>query len=87
MFAGARDASRLPAADAASSGPIRCEPQRSCSFARVSPCSYVPIETCSAPWYAASSPPRSAIIAGASESAPESSSRAASPSLGERRTI
>ena len=36
---GARAASTLPTAEAASSGPIRCEPQRSCSFARFSPCS------------------------------------------------
>ena len=36
-------------------GPTRCVPQRSCSLARGSSCSYVPIEMCSAPWYAASS--------------------------------
>ena len=50
-----------------SSGPSRWPPQRSCSFVAPSPCSYVPIEMCSAPWYAASSPPRSASSAGASE--------------------
>ena len=38
-------------------GPTRCEPQRSCSFAARSPVSYVPIETCSAPWYEVSSLP------------------------------
>ena len=46
----------LNAWDAASavvivSGPTRCEPQRSCSFAARSPVSYDPIEMCSAPWY------------------------------------
>ena len=41
--------------------PISCEPQRGCSFgARSPPFSYVPIETCSAPWYAARPGPRSA---------------------------
>ncbi len=71
---GAREARTLPTAVVASSGPTRCEPQRSCSFGRRSPCSYVPIETCSAPWYAASSPPRSAASAGASERNPLASS-------------
>ena len=47
---GARAASAAPTAEVSSSGPIRCEPQRSCSFPRGSPCSYVPIEMCSAPW-------------------------------------
>ena len=46
------------------SGPTRCEPHRSCSFAARSPVSYVPIETCSAPWYDVSPSPRSATSAG-----------------------
>ena len=44
-----------PAPSSSVSGPTRCEPQRSCSFAARSPVSYVPIETCSAPWYEVSS--------------------------------
>ena len=36
---GARAATTLPAAVVTSSGPTRCEPQRSCSRARGSPCS------------------------------------------------
>src|SRR5262245_22299427 len=46
---GAREARMLPITVVASSGPTRCEPQRSCSFVAPSPCSYVPIEMCSAP--------------------------------------
>ena len=37
--AGARAASVFPIAVVASSGPSRCEPQRSCSFVAGSPCS------------------------------------------------
>ena len=36
---GARRARRLPAAEVMMSGPTRCEPQRSCSRCRGSPCS------------------------------------------------
>ena len=44
---------------------MSCEPQRGCSFgAGLPPFSYVPIEMCSAPWYAARSGPRSASAAG-----------------------
>ena len=46
---------------------------------RASPCSYVPIEMCSAPWYAASSPARSASTAGAIETSADSSSCATGP--------
>src|SRR4029079_3113227 len=46
---GAQVAGAVPTADVRRSGPRRCEPQRSCSFARFSPCSYVPMEMCSAP--------------------------------------
>ena len=61
---GARAARMFPIAVVTSSGPTRCEPQRSCSFPRSSPCSYVPIEMCSAPWYEESSELRSAMTAG-----------------------
>ena len=61
---GASSAAAPATALATSSGPTRCEPQRSCSFVATSPVSYVPIETCSAPWYDVSSSPRSATSAG-----------------------
>ncbi len=44
---------------------MSCDPQRGCSFGAGSPpFSYVPMEMCSAPWYAARSGPRSARAAG-----------------------
>ena len=65
---------RSPTAVVASIGPIRCDPQRSCSRARGSSCSYVPIEMCSAPWYAARSLLRRARTAGVSASRLDTSS-------------
>ena len=63
--AGAFEATTLAARDDATIGAMSCDPQRGCSFgARSPPFSYVPIEMCSAPWYAARSGPRSARAAG-----------------------
>ena len=66
-----RRSSSVPARLEASIGATRCEPQRSCSFvasaASSASASYAPIALCSTPWYAASSPPRSANSAGAKE--------------------
>ncbi len=69
------------------SGPTRCDPQRSCSFGARSPVSlsYVPIETCSAPWYEVSSSPRSATSAGTSDAITTAASRGTRGS-DERRT-
>ena len=49
--AGAFAATTFAASDDATIGAMSCEPQRGCSFgAGAPPFSYVPIETCSAPW-------------------------------------
>ena len=85
-WGGAFVARAFPSVEVSTIGPSRCEPQRSCSFARGSSCSYEPIETCSAPWYAARSEPRSASTAGVNEIAPERSSCAAGVRLREPRT-
>ena len=52
--AGAFAATTFAASEDATIGAMNCEPQRGCSFGAGSPpFSYVPIEMCSAPWYAA----------------------------------
>ncbi len=84
---GASSAAAPARAVAIVSGPTRCDPQRSCSFDAGSPVSYVPIETCSAPWYDVRSSPRSAISAGTSEAMTTAASRGTKGSDERRRML
>ena len=86
MCAGARAARVLPIAVVASSGAEQVRPAALVFLRARLAVLVLPIEMCSAPWYAATSEPRSATAAGATESRPLRSSCAAGPSFAEPRT-